>query len=69
MQTRCSDCGRTFECEERVANGEGPAFCDGCDETHAALQPRRREYHETEPDYGGVLGADNQVHSDADPGL
>lgn len=22
-----------------------------------------------EPDYGGVLGADNQVHSDADPGL
>lgn len=24
---------------------------------------------EREPDYGGALGADNQVHSDADPGL
>ncbi len=28
-----------------------------------------RRHEEPEPDYGGVLGADGQVHSDADEGL
>lgn len=31
----------------------------------AALWPELDQ----EPDFGGVLGADGQVHSDADPGL
>jgi len=58
-KVRCSRCGNPYWESETVANGEGPCFCPDCDEmpdTH-------------EPDYGGVLGADGQVHSDADPGL
>lgn len=38
-------------------------------EYKAGWNAARRAEHETEPDYGGVLGADNQVYSDADPGL
>lgn len=43
----------------------------GEDVTHVRC-PQCIEQHgnpEHEPDYGGVLGADGQVHSDADPGL
>jgi hypothetical protein len=46
---------------------------DEWDESHNNYaEPEDDEVPETdavEEDYGGVLGADGQIHSDADPGL
>lgn len=64
----CAGCSKKISVPEHVANGPNPVFCsDACqmDQEHleylASIRP--------EPDYGGVLGANNQVYSDADPGL
>lgn len=56
-------------CNESLPD-DGPDYagnCPGChDETQEAMALREDEF---ESSLGGVLGADGQVYSDADPGM
>lgn len=44
-------------------------MCDCLECCYRRKHPQLAPREEFEPDYGGVLGADGQVYSDADPGL
>jgi hypothetical protein len=46
--------------------GPTDGLCAGCASDSDDYEGQRDE---DQPDYGGVLGADGQVYSDADPGL
>lgn len=62
----CAGCAKKISVPEHVANGPEPVFCsDECQMDQEHMQC----VADHEPDYGGVLGADGQVYSDADPGL
>jgi len=64
----CSKCGNTYE--TRVEYGDEPKpLCTPCWRLDRNEARRRAEAEAERLDYGGVLGADGQVHSDADPGL
>lgn len=35
ISVSCSGCGDAFDCDERLANGEGPCICDDCEQSAA----------------------------------
>lgn len=64
IDVHCPVCGELIRVPESIANAERPPFCSElCEFGYDHPNPS------PEPDYGGVLGADGQVYSDADPGL
>lgn len=66
----CAACGRRFCTRESIANAEAAPCCsEECEGDLAAERPGHWRDEDHDHDYGGVLGADGQVHSDADPGL
>ncbi len=65
--TVCTKCGKLYEAKGDDADDPN-GMCTPCWRAHRSAD-RAHAFPETEPDYGGVLGADGQIHSDADPGL
>lgn len=78
-KTKCAWC-----CRDMVDETDGkdvPLCSEQCEDEWAkpVPEPRRVRYADErnddipyepgDPDYGGVLGADGQIYSDADPGL
>ena len=68
--TTCTKCGAAYEALGDAAD-DPSGLCTPCwrRQCNDGMRRARGEQPESYPDYGGVLGADGQVHSDADPGL
>lgn len=64
----CTKCGTQYE-DRTDFEDPRPALCSPCWRKDRNDARRRAEAQAERVDYGGVLGADGQIHSDADPGL
>lgn len=65
--TICTKCGVCYDAKGDDADDPN-GLCNECWRRKRNAD-RRRANNEDQIDYGGVLGADGQIHSDADPGL
>lgn len=66
--TVCTKCGKLYEAKGDDADDPN-GMCTPCWRKDRNDARRRAEAQAERVDYGGVLGADGQIHSDADPGL